>query len=233
MGIQCKMKALRIILLAALLQLATLPLGAQMYTGVEGLLHVPSASMSEPGSLRVGLFVLDNEFTPTGYVEQTVPTYFISLTPYEWVEASFMGTAWKRDEIYLPDRTISVKVRPLKEGRWWPSIAFGTNDPIGTGFYRNYYVAAGKHFHVLGGLWGVDVAYRRYRLQTSRKWDGVVGGITYRPDFYPGLRLVAEWNGACVDMGLDVRLWQILRLQLTVQDFRYLSGGVCLEFLNL
>ncbi len=227
------MKTLKNLAVLAALILAAAPARAQLYSGMDGLLHVPSATIAENGLLRAGVHVLSENFAVSGYEPQTVPTYYISLTPYEWVQASFMGTAWRREDIYYPDRTVSLKIRPLKEGKWWPSIAIGTQDPIGTGFYTNYYVAAAKHFHVLGGLWGINAAYRYYRKEVNAKWTGVVGGITFQPDFYRDLRIVGEWNGSEVDLGADARLFGFLRVQLILQDFRYFSGGICVEFKNL
>lgn len=39
-----------------------------------------------------------------------------------------------KDDIgfYHKDRYFSVKIRPVKEDKWWPGIAVGSNDPVTT-----------------------------------------------------------------------------------------------------
>lgn len=247
----------RFLLILLLLTCATPMAWSQMYFGLEGLLHTPSAGMSAPASLRVGSFYLDQHFLPSGNaVNERAFNYFIALTPYEWVEASFMGTIWKRENGFYPDRSLSVKFRPLKEGRWWPALVVGAQDIIGsrgydgfqetpvfsddfkaTGYYTNFFIAASKHFHFLRSQWGLHLAFRYYPdkdIDTQKaRWSGLTGGITWSPDGYRPLRLVAEWDGAGVNLGVDACLLRILRLQLILQNFHYISAGICLEFKRL
>lgn len=58
-------------------------------------------------------------------------------------------------------------------------------------------------------------------------WNGVVGGITYRPSFARNLRAIAEYTGNEINVGADYLLWKHLFLQATLQDGKYFSGGVC------
>lgn len=249
------MKRLTFILLFILWGI--LPARAQMYFGLEGLLHTPSAEMSSPASLRVGTQYMDRHFLPSGNADNNRAfNYYIALTPYEWLEASFMGTLWKREDGFYPDRSFSLRVRPLKEGKWWPAIVLGAQDITGsrgydgfqenpvftddfknTGYYTNFFIAASKHFHWLRSEWGLHLAWRYYPDKDidpqKARWNGLTGGISWRPDFYPPLRLVAEWDGAEVNLGVDAMLFRFLRLQFILQEFRYISVGISLEIKRL
>lgn len=220
-----------------LLTLSASSLWAQMYHGMGGMLHIPSAEMSTPQSLRIGGGYLSRNFVPDygGYC-MDVPAFYIALTPYEWIDASFMTTAWHEDGIFYPDRSISLKARPLKEGKWWPAVVLGGQDMFKTGAYTNYYIAATKHFDIIGGEWGVNIAYRYYRTYTAlprEKWHGPVGGITFRPNFYRDLRACVEYDGCEFNIGLDVCLFRFLYLQVILQDWKNISGGICFEIRKL
>lgn len=206
---------------------------AQMYTGMSGLLHVPSAEMSSNASMRIGSHYVNPNFVPKGYNDSYCQTFYISLTPYNWVEASYTILMWNRNNVYLPDRSLSIKIRPLKEGKWWPAVAIGSFDPFGTELNTNYYIAATKHFEMLGGEWGFNVAFRHYKKVASASWNGFIGGISYRPDFYRGLRGIIEYDGKELNIGVDVNFLRILRAQVILQDWRYFTLGICFDIKKL
>ena len=238
---------------------------AQQYTGMTGLLHTPSAEMNEAGTARIGGHFLNREFTPDAFTfkgKYHTADYYLNLTPFPWIELAYTCTLQKgsrRDghaqvveggtRYYYQDRYFSVKVRPLKEGRWWPAIAIGANDPFGTiggkgtvhkeeaaqqgdgksQYFCNFYVAATKHLPSQAGEWGIHLAYRKYKRDYNRKWNGVVGGIAYRPGFAPILRGIAEYTGNEVNIGADCLLWKHLLVQVCLQNGKYFSGGLCFQ----
>lgn len=229
----------------------------QQYTGMSGMIHVPDAEMDSAGTARIGAHFLNKKFTPqqtfmfNGKHYHTYDAY-ISLTPFSWMEIGFTMTFFRKlyyngvETHHKKDRYFSVKFQPLreKEGKWWPSVAIGANDfinsqiwkslevnPVDGGWndiFRNYYVAATKHFDIRGHQIGVTLAYRYFA--TGRKynhWTGVVGGITYRPAFYRPLRFILEYAGRDVNFGADCLLWKHLLIRASLQRFKYFSGGLC------
>ena len=118
---------------------------AQEYTGITGMMHVPTAEMAPTGTARVGAFFLNGEFTPTklAYKDDKYHTFnhFLAIAPFSWVELSYVCTLLKTaknlDELqgvgfYEKDRHFCVKLRPLKEGKYWPALAIGAQDPTRT-----------------------------------------------------------------------------------------------------
>lgn len=228
-----------------------LPLGAagQQYTGMSGLIHTPSADMDPEGVARIGGHFLNRAFTPDATFQDGDGKYhtgdfYLSVTPYKWVEVGYTFTLRKRGQNYFgegtgkvgyygKDRYISVKFRPLEEGKWWPAIALGANDPIttageGNAPFGNFYVAATKHFDFSGHRLGLHAAYRYWRRDYNSKWTGPTGALTYSPPFdHNRCRLIAEWTGADVNVGLDYLLFGRVLLQLCLQNGKYFSGGLC------
>lgn len=236
-----------ILIFAALLPLAA---GAQQYTGLSGLLHVPSAEMNHEGDAFFGLHYLNKAMTPdTGFLfkgqKYDTYDYYVSLTPFPWIEFSYMCVKRKSaaDEqlwdYHRKDRSASLKIRPIKEGRYHPAIAVGTND-FGTGVFKkdrtdvqlyffNYYIAATKHLSFGGNELGLTLAYRHFFRGYNAKWNGLVGGLTFRPAFFPQARAVVEYTGNEFQVGLDALLWRHLRLQASLKDFKYLNFGLSLR----
>ena len=139
------------------------------------------------------------------------------------------------------DRYFSLKLNPLREGKYHPAIAVGGNDIFGSptrwhneqgsgaGYFCNYYIVATKHFRPWGHRIGVNVAYRYSPKVPFRKWEGVVGGVTWQPKGMPNLRAIVEYTGHEVNIGADCLLWRHLFLQAAMVEGRYFTGGLCFQ----
>lgn len=238
--------------LLALMLIAYAPfLPAQQYIGMSGMIHVPTAEMNREGTARIGAHFLNREFTPANFTYHTT-THYLDITPFPWIEIAYTCTLMKGGNdggskygFYHKDRYFSLKLRPLKEGKWWPAVAIGTNDPYsrkgnnewasahGTGegsqYFSNYYIAATKHIEIKQHELALHVTYRHWKRDYNSKWNGVAGGITYRPSFCKPLRVIAEYTGEGANVGADCLLWKHLFLQVILQEGKYFSGGICFQ----
>lgn len=164
---------------------ATVEVQAQQYTGMSGLIHVPSADMDAVGDARIGAHFLNKEFTPDAYVcrgkKFHTMSYYLSVTPFSWMEIGYTCSLMRstrvvhgvEDKEHLglnrKDRFFSAKLQPLREqnGKWWPSVAVGMND-----------LYSGRPINELGinpetGLpvsCGNDI-FSNYYLATSKHFD--------------------------------------------------------------
>ena len=238
----------------AILTLAMIPLAgrAQQYTGISGLLHVPSADMHHEGDACIGIHYLDKNMLPdVGFLynneKYNTYDYYLSITPYSWIELSYVCT--KRmdmvdgEPVYKrKDRNFSMKIRPLQEGKYWPAIAIGCNDVASSVasiitsnndnvqlYFQNYYLATTKHFDLGGNELGVTLAYRYYTRDYNAKWNGIVGGVTFRPSFFPQARAIAEWTGNEFQIGIDALLFRHIFIQASLKDFKYPCVGLCFQ----
>ena len=238
----------------AILTLAMIPLAgrAQQYTGISGLLHVPSADMHHEGDACIGIHYLDKNMLPdVGFLynneKYNTYDYYLSITPYSWIELSYVCT--KRmdmvdgEPVYKrKDRNFSMKIRPLQEGKYWPAVAIGCNDVASSVasiitsnndnvqlYFQNYYLATTKHFALGGNELGVTLAYRYYTRDYNAKWNGIVGGVTFRPSFFPQARAIAEWTGNEFQIGIDALLFRHIFIQASLKDFKYPCVGLCFQ----
>lgn len=237
-----RLSPFRRILMALLLTFAVGGASAQTYHGMSGLIAAPSADMHAEGDAEIGACFLSKDITPKFFSYNTWDIYF-NITPFRWVEMAYTMTFMRGDrekfgnKLVHKDRSLSLKFNPLREGKYWPAIAIGGNDVVGSGFkfrdnddsnsfFSNFYAVATKHF----SLWGQDVsaniAYRYCPLKSNRNWQGVAGGVTVSPSFYPPLRFIAEYNAKNVNIGADCLLWRHLYAQVSLSKCRYFSGGL-------
>ena len=223
---------------------------AQQYTGMTGLLHVPSADMDTIENLRLGVHALPLDMMPDAIrfedEKYASSNWYVSAMPLKWLEAGYSFTLMKFPKnmdrnskeagFYSKDRYFSLRLRPLREGRYWPSLVIGGNDVIGqrdgdsnSFYFRNFYVAASKHVEVPFGEVGAHLAYRYWTKSYNNRWNGVVGGITFRPSIYKPLRALAEYDGNGVNIGIDCVLFRYVQLQASLMKCRYPSVGGALR----
>ena len=242
-------------IISIIMYVGVLSARAQQYTGLSGLLHVPSAEMHREGDARIGGHFLNRQMTPgrifqlNGKKYHTFD-YYLAITPFEWVEASYVCTAFlsnspnNKRRFKEKDRYFSLKLNPLKEGKYWPALAVGCNDWFdsrsgwdgdgegGELYFANVYVAATKHIRWNGNEVGAHLAYRHFKRDYNHRWNGVVGGLTFRPSFAKELRAIVEWTGNELNVGADYNLWHHWALQASLWNGKQFAGGVC-YYLNL
>ena len=230
--------------------LFALCISAQQYYGMGGLINVPSADMDTVPVAHIGVHYVNEYMIPDRMTidgeKYNSWTNYLTVQPFRWIELGYGYTLQKFHKngnknaevgFYSKDRYFSVRLQPVWESEWWPSVVVGGQDVWGSfdkgesksNFYRNYYIASSKHFDLLEQYIGVHLAYRRWELDCNKKWNGVVGGLTLQPSFFRPLRVIGEYDGDGVNVGADCTLFRYVMLQASLQKCQYFSGGVCLR----
>ena len=135
----------------------------QQYTGMAGLIHVPSADMDTVLVAHVGAHYVERHMIPDVMKldgeKYDSWTNYLTIQPFSWIELAYGYTLRKYHKnrnpqkkvgFYSKDRYFSIRIQPIHEAKWWPSVTIGGNDVIGSGdggastgtdYYRNYYLA--------------------------------------------------------------------------------------------
>ena len=181
-----------------LIVFALIPCQAQTVIGTNGMMNVATADMRPAGTFDGGASFIQRELL----YEKDYNTflYYISFTPFSWMEITLRETFLKRQKsetdpkvgFYQQDRSTSVRLRPLKEGRYWPAVVVGSNDfysSHGRSQYACVYGVASKHFPIDDiGPFEATGGYAHH-LKEGTTYDGVMGGLTFAPTFFPDLVL--------------------------------------------
>lgn len=240
-------------ILTALILLNSIIAKAQQWEGMHGLIHVPDAELDSVGDLRVGAHFVNKEMLPSffsyednnGEVHKyNTLSYYICVTPLSWISVSYTCVLFKnrkglKDGYSSKDRHLDVKLKILRERKYWPSIAIGVNDIIDSyqsienGQYRfaSFYGVASKHIDLSRHELGVTLGYRKYRNNKyvdsgNDRFTGLFGGVTYRPSFCRNLRFLTEFDGTHVNAGADILLWKHLCIQMSMINCQYFCGGI-------
>jgi hypothetical protein len=228
----------------------TVVLSAQQYIGSTGLIHVPTAEMDTVGMARVGAHYIPETMIPNDIAkdgnQQWSLTNYLAITPFRWIYLSYGYTLWRCHKnlnpnaemgFYSKDRYFSLRLQPIQEGEWWPAVAIGGNDVIGSNdsgksesfHYQNFYVSTSKHFELWNCLnLGTHATYRKWRNNNNHRWNGLVGGVTLSPVSIPNLRVLAEWDGSRVNVGADYRAFKYFLVQASLIDGSKFAGGLSL-----
>src|SRR5260221_2705049 len=111
-----------------------------------GLINMPDARFDPDGTLRLGMssaspyFNLTANATVLPWIETNLGVTRINGVAGFPVERGGFGAGYGA----YKDKTSGLKVRLIAEEGWWPSVAVGAQDPIGTRLFEREYVAASK-----------------------------------------------------------------------------------------
>lgn len=230
----------RLFLLAALLLLGAAPLYSQHSMGMTGLLNIPSADMQADGTFMTGADFLPMQMMPEPWDYHT-GNYFVNMTFMPFFEVGYRCTLSRLETgKWNQDRSVSLRIRPLSEGRYWPSVVIGSNDALTTGhintlskvegnrYFSAVYGVATKHFRIGGHDLGLTAGYNIPFRQSANR-DGLFGGVAYSPAFCRWLSLMAEYDDRAINIGVSVCVLGHFTAHLFCYDGKAVAGGLRYE----
>ena len=127
-------------------------------SGISGYINMPSAIISDEGTVSFGLYRGDPE-----------RKILLKFAPYDWVEGSIFysdltgieyGGGFKQS---YKDKGFNIKFKLKDQGKF-PAVSLGLNDFAGTGIYSSEYLVAtqrsGKFDASIGVGWGNLAGYK-------------------------------------------------------------------------
>lgn len=217
---------------------------AQYMLGTTGMMNIPTADRQTPGTVMLGGNFLPKQVMPSRFNYNT-GNYFVSLSFFSFLELTYRETLIKENymsskpKYNQQDRSYSIRLCVLKEGKYVPGLALGANDPIadkGANTFQSYYGVITK-----GLCWGAEnhiSASLGYYLEGKKnndtrwfgnKYKGIFGGVSFTPAFCKELKVMAEYDSDGVNVGAAFRLWKHLSMHAFTHDFNCISGGIRYE----
>ncbi len=214
---------------------------SQPLAGTTGLLNIPSANMQEDGTFLTGANFLPVALTPSTWDYNTA-NYYLNITFLPFMEISYRMTLFKlygSDVFNNQDRSLSVRLRLIKEKEFVPAIVIGGNDffssTIGLDankYFGGIYLAATKNFSHNKHNFNITLGYAP-GVFTNKALAGIFGGISYSPALLPQLKLMAEYDTKVINAGASVLLFNHIYLFGMIHELRRFAGGFAfLLFLN-
>lgn len=224
---------------------------AQQMLGSTGLFNIPTGDMQPSGTINVGFNyigegMIDGDMNHPSYwrMEDNTGLYYITVTPFSWLEMTFRETLlYAPDEEVVTentkwgynrqDRSITLRVRPLKETEYCPGVVIGTNDPYSDehNIYGTVYAVATKNLHTkkLASTWSFTVGYM-YGLPDLSNYNGVIAGVKFVPDFLKQASLAVEYDTKGINAGVQACLFKHLNLYVFTREFKEISAGISYSY---
>jgi len=174
--------------------------------GGRGVIATPSARMAPDGELSIGASFLKNN-----------QHYDLAFQALPWLETTFRYSGLQHFQPDYPvyyDRAFGVKARLWDESEYFPAVAVGIDDIIGTGVYNGEYLVASKRFGdvdtSLGLGWGRHAGSEELRnpvalvfpsFNDRQSFFGQAGGADFKAFFHG--RKVGLFGGVVWHTPLD------------------------------
>jgi hypothetical protein len=234
-----RMREVRRFILALLFVVSLIPCQAQTIIGTNGMMNVPTADMRPAGTFDGGASLIQKELLYDK--DYYTGLFYVTFTPFSWIEVSFRETIReytdkkRRKDFTNFDRSVSLRVRPLKEGKYWPSVVIGSNDfysegSTTTNHYACYYGVVSKHFPVNTiGTFEATVGYA-HPIKKGAAYDGVMGGVSFAPAFFPDMRVMGEYDTHGYNVGVGAFLFRHLNVTCFTREFKGINATVSYQY---
>ncbi len=213
---------------------------AQSLTGTSGLITIPTAEILKDGEVSFGANFINKEYFAYGFNNYHGLSNFATIGYLPFLEISFRLT--RRLDYPEPqaigDRMISVRLRPLKESRFFPALVLGAHDfarvtgtAIPTNNFNALYLSASKGFGLRHVIHRVDfhLGYGTDRIEAlDHQFVGPFGGISISPR--PFLRFMLEHDAEKLNCGLRISILDHIDFLAALIDFKVISGGTSFRF---
>ena len=218
---------------------AVVPCTAQTVIGTTGLMNVPTADMRPAGTFDGGASFIQKELLYKK--DYNTYLYYVSFTPFSWMEITLRETLLKTRKsstdpkvgFYQQDRSSSLRLRPLKEGKYWPAVVIGANDfysDRGGSKYACFYGVMSKHLPIKSvGVVEATAGYARHH-QKGTTYDGVMGGVSFAPAFFPDMRVMGEYDTDGCNFGLGAFLFRHLNVTCFTREFKGINATVSYQY---
>lgn len=157
--------------------------------GQTGYINMPNALVEKDGTFSVG-YSYDSPYgslwatsTVLPFLQVTGRYVSINGTPGFTNVSGQYGSGYGR----YKDKVVDAKLRLLEESGWWPSIAVGTTDVLGTELFKGSYVVATKF---LGPAQNIEASIGF----GHKRPDAFFAGARWYSTTVPGFSVVAEYD---------------------------------------
>ena len=228
---------------------------AQTVIGTVGMMNVPTADMRPSGTFDGGASIVQKELL----YQKSYYTYlyYVDFTPFSWLELTLRETMLKTRKsrnapgigFYQQDRSSTIRLRPLKEGKYCPAVVIAANDIYsdhGRSDYACFYGVASKHFPIAsigtfettagfaikrkGSTYYDEETLRYKQKKGGTTYDGFMGGLSFAPAFYKDMRIMGEYDTDGFNVGASVFLLRHLNLTCFTREFKGFNATISYQY---
>jgi hypothetical protein len=217
---------------------------AQSLTGTTGYFNIPSADLHSDKTLFFGTSLLHKDYKEWGNPDYHGMAFYATSAFLPFMEISIRYSRMidlpsEQYESTVGDRMASARIRPLKEGKYYPSIVIGVQNFFTTlesgnaSHFNSSYIVATKNIYlnkILGKV-GLTAGYGA-ELFTSADYQfiGFFGGINISPKNMEWLELMLEYDADKWNAGTRITILKHLVILAGLEGMDAFSFGVNYRF---
>ncbi len=199
---------------------------SQSLMGTTGLVTIPTARMQQDGTVSLGISYFDKKHQQFFEGTSDIVMGYLNVTLLPFLELGMRLNSPIHADNFSVDRTPMVRLRLLKERKYFPALVVGVHDLASTEshntvHYNATYLVFSKQwkdfdFHI--GYAPEIMKARYYQL------SGLFGGVAYSP--HRAIQLSAEYDTKHVNAGVAILLLKHIGINLGTINFDSWAAGV-------
>lgn len=201
--------------------------------GNPGLIHTPSAYLSNWGDVNMGMTHYPAATSFTFEARESRERSFwahLGFLPFAEVSLKLTKPYNSNDKNYgIGDRSIGVRLQVLKEKTNRPAILIGIQDPftVSSFFNTNYFVLSKKH-QIKEIELNANLGYG-FKIEAARNHilQGVFGGFKVK---WRQLRTMIEYDAERINLGIGYQYKDWVSTNIALVEGRYLSATLGFRF---
>ena len=247
--IVCPSNSNKIFIALILFSLLTAVAGnAQSLTGMSGGYSIPTAELQKDKSVWVGYSFLNKKYNRVWNKDpRNVHAGYVTINYLPFLEIGLrvsypQGANSEGDKKYIGDRMLSARIKPLKEGKWYPAVVVGFqgfftttfDNGGGASYFNSTYLVVTKNFgfkKVVKNL-GATLGYGSDIIPAStHQFVGVFGGIDVVFHHLGFMEFMLEYDAGKWNAGTRVTLFKHLIILAGLEGMDAFSGAISYRFL--
>lgn len=214
---------------------------AQYSAGMTGMMNIPTAENENAGTVYLGGNFIPKDMLPAYFTKNyNSGNYFLTANIFSFFEVSYRMTLLRdtNQKYKQQDRSFSLRIQALREGKYRPGIALGMHDPMvdqGISSYEDYYLVTTKGFELKNVL-HVNATLGYYLpFQSSKNaiykvhHKGLFGGVSLSHPRLRDVELMAEYDSERLNVGVAAKFLKCVRFHMFTQEFKNVSAGLRYE----
>lgn len=214
---------------------------ASLY-GYSGLLVTPTATLMPDGQMRIGVSRMPAmPHVPMGDKDRTMVSGALTFLPF--MEGMLGVVSPDKHPYGMGTRTLSLRLRLLRQSRIWPAVAIGAQDFVG-GKALDVSIEAAQIFASSYFVITKDEILPRWLGRMPVTWNlgygtnwlpggsyhllGLWGGLALQPA--EPIQVVAEYDGKNTNCAAKLRLFDHLNLMYAWWNLEYFAWHMSLYF---